>query len=71
MEWGEKKPSKCTMVFMQKDFEEIHPQVILILKDPVEATLFMGRREEISKVALRVDDPEKLERLLEQYKNRA
>ncbi|MEI2666021.1 beta-carotene 15,15'-monooxygenase [Rossellomorea sp. LJF3] len=71
MEWGEKKPSKGTMVFIQKDFEEIHPQVILILKEPVEATLFMGRKEEVSKVALRVDEPEKLRRLIEQHKNRA
>lgn len=71
MEWGETKPGKDTMVFMQKDFEEIHPQLILFLKEPVEATLFMGKKEEVSKVALRVDDPEKLKRLLEQYKNRA
>jgi hypothetical protein len=62
---GEKKPSKG-MVFMLNDFEEIHPQVILFLKVPVEATMFMGRKEEVSKVALRVDDPEKLKRLLEQ-----
>ncbi|WP_201712684.1 hypothetical protein [Rossellomorea arthrocnemi] len=62
---GEKKPSKG-MVFMLNDFEEIHPQVILFLKVPVEATMFMGRKEEVSKVALRADDPEKLKRLLEQ-----
>ncbi|OXS63711.1 hypothetical protein B0G93_102137 [Bacillus sp. V-88] len=71
IEWGEKKPDKGTMVFMQKDFEEIHPQVILIFKEPVEATLFMGKKEVVSKVALRVDDPEKLKRLLEQHEKRA
>ncbi|WP_034762385.1 hypothetical protein [Rossellomorea vietnamensis] len=71
IEWGEKKPVKGTMVFMQKDFEEIHPQVILIFKEPVEATLFMGKKEVVSKVALRVDDPEKLKRLLEQHEKRA
>ncbi|MBW3112152.1 beta-carotene 15,15'-monooxygenase [Bacillus sp. MCCB 382] len=71
MEWGEKKPNKGTMVFMQKDFEDIHPQVILFLKEPVEATLFMGRKEEVSKVALRVDDPERLKELLKQNEESA
>ncbi|MCA1060634.1 hypothetical protein LCL96_16990 [Rossellomorea aquimaris] len=71
MEWGEKKPSKGTMIFMQKDFEEIHPQVFLVLKEPVEATLFMGRKEEVSKVALRVDDPEKLKELFKQNEESA
>ncbi|KPL60404.1 hypothetical protein [Rossellomorea vietnamensis] len=66
VEWGEKKPSKDTIVFMQKDFEELHPQALLFLKTTVEATMFMGRKKSVSKVALRVDDPEKLKRLLEQ-----
>ncbi|MCR8849810.1 hypothetical protein NQ095_15430 [Rossellomorea sp. SC111] len=71
IEWGEKKPNKDTMVFMQKDFEEIHPQLILFLKEPVEATQFMGRKEEVFKVAMRVDDPEKLKGLLNQNEESA
>lgn len=71
IEWVEKKPNKGTMIFMQKDFEEILPQVILFLKEPVEATLFMGRKEEVSKVALRVDDPEKLKGLMKQNEESA
>ncbi|TMU85178.1 beta-carotene 15,15'-monooxygenase [Bacillus sp. BHET2] len=64
IEWGT-KPSKDTMIFMHKDFEEIHPQAILFLKDPVEATMFMGRKKKVSKLALRVDEPERLKQLLE------
>ncbi|RBP03424.1 beta-carotene 15,15'-monooxygenase [Rossellomorea aquimaris] len=64
IEWG-KEPGKEALVFMHKDFEEIHPQVVLFLKEPVEATMFMGRKQLVSEVALRVDEPEKLKELLE------
>ncbi|MFI8575618.1 hypothetical protein ACIGEL_07880 [Rossellomorea aquimaris] len=64
IEWGKERGNEA-LVFMHKDFEEIHPQVVLFLKEPVEATMFMGRKQLISEVALRVDEPEKLKVLLE------
>ncbi|WP_156142479.1 hypothetical protein [Rossellomorea aquimaris] len=64
IEWG-REPGKEALVFMHKDFEEICPQVVLFLKKPVEATMFMGRKQLVSEVALRVDDPEKLKELLD------
>lgn len=64
IEWG-REPGKEALVFMHKDFEEVHPQVVLFLKEPVEATMFMGRKQLVSEVALRVDEPEKLQRLLD------
>ncbi|NMH69274.1 beta-carotene 15,15'-monooxygenase [Bacillus sp. RO3] len=64
MEWGA-TPGKDALVFMCKDFEEIQPQVVLFLKEPLEATMFMGRKKQVSEVALRVDEPEKLKKLME------
>jgi hypothetical protein len=64
IEWG-REPGKEALVFMHKDFEEIHPQVVLFLKEPVEATMFMGRKQRVSEIALRVDEPERLKELLE------
>lgn len=65
VEWG-KEPGKEALVFMHKDFEEIQPQMVLFLKEPVEATMFMGRKQLVKEVALRVDEPEKLRRLLDE-----
>jgi hypothetical protein len=31
----------------------------------VEATMFMGRKQKVSEIALRVDEPERLKELLE------
>jgi hypothetical protein len=64
IEWG-REHGKEALVFMQKDFEEIQPQVVLFLKEPVEATMFMGRKQKVSEIALRVDEPERLKELLE------
>jgi hypothetical protein len=62
-DWGG-APDKDSLIFMYRDFEQTEPQVILHFKEPVEATLFMGRKKSVSSIALRVDDPEKLKQLL-------
>ncbi|MED3561285.1 beta-carotene 15,15'-monooxygenase [Bacillus xiapuensis] len=58
------KRSKDTIEFMARDFEPVQPDVILKLKRPVEATLIMGMKKEYSKVAIRVDDPNKFKEVL-------
>lgn len=50
------KRSKDTIDFLARDFEEVHPDVILKLKQPVQATLIMGMKKEYSQVAIKVDD---------------
>ncbi|MEL3972741.1 hypothetical protein AAEO50_10655 [Rossellomorea oryzaecorticis] len=62
-EWGAALEEQ-TMTFMYNDLEQTEPQVILHFKEPIEATLFMGRKRSVSSIALRVDDPEKLKQLL-------
>ncbi|MGG1678722.1 beta-carotene 15,15'-monooxygenase [Neobacillus sp. NRS-1170] len=51
------KRSKDTIEFIARDFEEAHPNFILKLKQPVEATFIMGIKKEYSQVAIKVDDP--------------
>ncbi|MEH7331850.1 beta-carotene 15,15'-monooxygenase [Neobacillus drentensis] len=58
------KRSKDTIDFIARDFEEVHPDVILKLKKPVEATLIMGMKKEFSQVAIKVDDPNQFKEVL-------
>ncbi|WP_042349277.1 hypothetical protein [Bacillus massiliigorillae] len=60
----EKKLPKTTIDFMARDFEQITPHLILKLKRPVEATLFMGIKKQYEEVAIRVDEPERFIRML-------
>ena len=53
------KLSKNTIEFIARDFEAVHPNVILQLKHPINATLFMGINKEYEQVAIRVDEPNK------------
>jgi hypothetical protein len=62
-EWGG-KPGDETLIFMYKDLESTEPQVVLHFKEPVEATLFMGRKRPVTSIALKADHPEKLKELL-------
>lgn len=57
--------SKDALRFLASDFVEPEPQVIINFKTPQPAILFMGRTKNFSQIALKVDDPEKLRRLLE------
>lgn len=58
------KRGKDTIEFMARDMEEVHPDVIVKLKRPVEATLIMGMKKEYSQVAFRVDDPVRFKQVL-------
>jgi len=65
MVWRDINPhQKDVIYFMVKDFEEVQPQVLIKLKEPIQATLFMGRKKWVSEIAIRVDEPEKLKRCL-------
>ncbi|KIL50976.1 hypothetical protein KR50_08570 [Jeotgalibacillus campisalis] len=64
VEWNT-QPGAHAMTFMLKDFEEVHAQAVVSLKKPVEGSLFMGKKQMVTVVAFRVDEPEKFKRLLE------
>lgn len=63
--WGE-KPEKGSLEFIANDIETGEPQLVIDFKTPQKATLFYGRTKEVSQIALKVDDPEKLKNLLNQ-----
>lgn len=50
--------------FLLKDFESADAQVVITLKKPVQAMMFMGRKKAVMELAIRVDEPEKLKKLL-------
>ncbi|CEG21885.1 hypothetical protein BN1080_00804 [Planococcus massiliensis] len=63
--WGE-PAKKDTLEFIANDIETGEPQLVINFKAPQKATLFYGRTKEVSQIALKVDNPEKLKNLLEQ-----
>ncbi|MEI4771291.1 beta-carotene 15,15'-monooxygenase [Psychrobacillus sp. FJAT-51614] len=68
VEWGAAVPSKHTLKFMYKDFEEVEPQAIVYLHEAVQATMFLGMKKSVTEFAIRVDEPEKLKHLLRDFK---
>ncbi|MDE3840983.1 beta-carotene 15,15'-monooxygenase (plasmid) [Bacillus methanolicus] len=50
---------KTTIEFIARDFETVHPHMILELKNPCRATLFLGIEKTYMRVALRMDNPTK------------
>lgn len=64
VKWGA-EPDKQALEFMLREFEPVEAQVVIILHEPIEATMFMGRKKRVSELAFRVDEPEKLKYLLE------
>ncbi|WP_018756906.1 hypothetical protein [Paenibacillus terrigena] len=60
----ESKLSKDTMEFIARDFEKIHPDLILKMKTPVKATLMMGIQKEYSQIAIRSDQPAQLREMI-------
>ncbi|WDL86460.1 beta-carotene 15,15'-monooxygenase [Priestia aryabhattai] len=52
----QQKVPNTTIEFIARDFETVHPDLLLILKSPIEATLFMGIKKKYQQVAIRVDD---------------
>ncbi|OES43411.1 hypothetical protein [Domibacillus iocasae] len=64
VKWGA-KPHKEVLEFILKDFEPLEVQVVITLREPLEATMFMGSKKAVTELALRVDEPEKLKQLLQ------
>lgn len=60
------KLANDTLDFMARDFEQVHPDVILKLKRPVQATLIMGMKKEYNRVAIRVDEPTRFKEVLKE-----
>lgn len=50
------KLAKDTIDFLAKDFEEVKPNVLLMLNQPSEATLALGPKKSYEKVAIKFDD---------------
>lgn len=63
--WGA-KPEKDTLLFVANDIEQGEAQVVIEFKSPQQAILLFGMKKNVSQIALKVDDPEKLKTLLEQ-----
>lgn len=53
----QKKIPKDTIDFIVSDFSKADPDLILVMKKPLTATLFMGLKKEYAKVAIRSDSP--------------
>ncbi|MFF2753818.1 beta-carotene 15,15'-monooxygenase [Psychrobacillus sp. NPDC058041] len=64
VEWGGVLPSKETLQFIYRDFEEVVPHGVIYLHEPIEATTFMGMKKSVTEFSIRVDEPEKLKALL-------
>ncbi|MGG3927103.1 beta-carotene 15,15'-monooxygenase [Metabacillus fastidiosus] len=62
----ERKLSKNTIDFIARDFETVHPTVLLKFKYPLEATMFMGIKKKYDQAAIRVDESEKFKEILKQ-----
>ncbi|PHA01855.1 beta-carotene 15,15'-monooxygenase [Bacillus pseudomycoides] len=60
----ESKLSKDTIDFIVRDFEKVYPDMILKMKKPVRATLFMGTQKEYSQIAIRSDNPTQLKKII-------
>lgn len=60
----EGKLSKDTIDFIARDFAKVYPDMILKMKKPVSATLFMGIQREYSKIAIRSDNPTQLKKMI-------
>ncbi|MDE4085691.1 beta-carotene 15,15'-monooxygenase [Planococcus maritimus] len=65
--WGA-KPDADALAFVAKDFEEPEPQVVIDFHTPQQAVLFFGKTRQVTQIALKVDDPEKLKALLNSVK---
>ena len=60
----QQKPSKDTLDFVARDFETVHPQIILKMKTPQKAVLAMGMEKQFNYVAIKCDQIEELKRIL-------
>lgn len=58
------KISKDTIDFIARDFEQVYPDMIIKMKKPVTATVFMGIQKEYAKIAIKSDDPDRLKSII-------
>lgn len=65
----ENKLSKDTIDFIAKDIGSNNPDVILKMKQPIKAMLFMGMQKNYSNVAIKADDPQKLKTIILNHVN--
>ncbi|MFF3101050.1 beta-carotene 15,15'-monooxygenase [Viridibacillus arvi] len=66
-ELKKKLNTKTTIEFVARDFEEVHPHMILELKKPCTAALLIGFKKQYSRVAIRLDDPIAFKQALHQH----
>ncbi|MCZ8495130.1 beta-carotene 15,15'-monooxygenase [Priestia megaterium] len=67
----QQKVPNTTIEFIARDFETVHPDLLLILKSPVEATLFMCIKKKYKQVAIRVDNPHGFKKLVKERVEKA
>ncbi|WP_459988845.1 beta-carotene 15,15'-monooxygenase [Priestia megaterium] len=67
----EQKIPSTTIEFIARDFETVHPDLLLTLKSPIEATLFMGIKKKYKRVAIRVDDPHAFKKIVKERLEKA
>ncbi|MCR8642762.1 beta-carotene 15,15'-monooxygenase [Paenibacillus sp. N1-5-1-14] len=58
------KPTKDTISFVARDFDEVHPHLILRMKEPLRVIMFMGIEKSYTYVAIRSDHPVQLREML-------
>ncbi|MEI2441142.1 beta-carotene 15,15'-monooxygenase [Priestia megaterium] len=67
----EQKIPNTTIEFIARDFEKVYPDLVLTLKSPIEATLFMGIKKKYQRVAIRVDDPHAFKKIVKERLEKA
>lgn len=60
----QEKKAKDTIDFIVSDFSKADPDLILVMKKPLKATLFMGLQKEFAKVAIRSDSAAELKQVI-------
>jgi hypothetical protein len=63
--------TNTTIEFIARDFEKVYPDLLLTLKFPIEATLFMGIKKKYQQVAIRVDDPHVFKKIVKERLEKA
>lgn len=60
-----KKQKKEVLYFIANDFIQPEPDFYLLLKEPVTATLFLGKKKQYTKIAIRSDNKKKLYEIIQ------
>ncbi|MDW4508851.1 beta-carotene 15,15'-monooxygenase [Priestia megaterium] len=67
----QQKIPNTTIEFIARDFAKVYPDLLLTLKSPIEATLFMGIKKKYQQVAIRVDDPHAFKKIVKERVEKA